>query len=267
MSKGVLFISHGSRDESWVQLIDQSIERACVIADARGKKIEVVSSYMEIVEGRLIQAGIDELERRGVDDLYVVPFFLSHGSTHVDDIAQAFGEPRIRDDRAGEFEPYRISPTTRVSFGKPVGSDAGIADLLLESIKSVSTNPEREGILVIGHGSKERLFHGRWRDGLLRVSRDICRQGGFAHADIAMLLPNQAACKLRALARRYPQLDWIIVPMFLSNGYFTQKMIPERLALSGVEYKYNAVAMLPHDNLVNWLAEQIQVADAGGFTR
>ena len=79
--------------------------------------------------------------------------------------------------------------------------------------------------------------------------------GEFAGADIAMLLPDQAACKLSVLRRRYPDQAIIVVPLFLSSGYFTQTVVPKRL--SGLDYRYNGRAMLPHSSVPLWMKRQI----------
>ncbi|MBW7459714.1 CbiX/SirB N-terminal domain-containing protein, partial [Paenibacillus sepulcri] len=142
MKPGVLVISHGSREADWVRLVDDAVESAASLvkqplasgqtqagispivqgssslSTAAGKRLEmaaasggqtvpVVSSFLEIVEGRLIQDGIDKLEAEGVTDIYVLPLFVSSGSTHVDDIAQAFGQAPVSPARTGELERFR----------------------------------------------------------------------------------------------------------------------------------------------------------------
>ncbi len=91
---GVLVISHGSRDGKWVRLVDEAVAQVL-----RPSDIPIVSSFLEIVEGRLIQDGIRTLERQGVTDIIAVPLFVSSGSTHVDEIGYALGakpEPELR---------------------------------------------------------------------------------------------------------------------------------------------------------------------------
>ncbi|RAP74392.1 sirohydrochlorin chelatase [Paenibacillus montanisoli] len=250
MKPGVLVISHGSREAGWVKLVDEAV--AAVKLDA---VVPVVSAFLEIVEGRLIQDGIDRLEAEGVTELYVLPLFVSSGSTHVDDIAQAFGVAPVSAARSGELAPFRIGAGTRVRFGLPIDDDADIAELLLGNIASLSAEPARERLLLVAHGSREAVFHGRWRSGMTQLAERVRELGGFAGADIAMLLPNQAACRLRALQRRYPGDVFIVVPLFLSEGYFTRTVIPGRL--EGLDYRYNGRALLPHPCIVRWMERQV----------
>nr|WP_274654994.1 CbiX/SirB N-terminal domain-containing protein [Paenibacillus humicola] len=218
------------------------------------RRLPVVSSFLEIVEGRLIQDGLDRLEAEGVTELYVLPLFVSSGSTHVDDIAQAFGLPPVSPARAGELEPLRCGGM-RVHFGQPIDDDADIAELLLANIRELSEAPERERLLLVAHGSREAGFFARWRGGMTRLAERMRQGGGFAGADTAMLLPDQAACKLRALQRKRPGQNVIVVPLFLSVGYFTRTVIPSRL--SGLQYRYNGRAMLPSPYISQWMGGQI----------
>ncbi|TYP69615.1 sirohydrochlorin chelatase [Paenibacillus methanolicus] len=272
-NRGILVISHGSRDDSWVTLIDEAVASVASALSLRlldaAERAEgsdagalesgtpIVSSFLEIVEGRLIQDGIDRLEAEGVTELYVLPLFVSSGSTHVDDIAQGFGLPPVSPDREGELGRFRLSPAARVRFGTPIDDQAEIAEVLLGNIRELSESPEREALLLVAHGSKEEIFHDRWRLGLSRLAEQMRTIGGFAEAAYAMLLPDQAAERLSALLRERPELDVIVAPLFLSDGYFTQKLVPGRL--EGLAYRYNGRPMLPNPGILRWMVSQIEL--------
>src|SRR5690606_29380403 len=96
---GVLVISHGSRDPHWVGLVREACAAVTLPAELAGAPVEC--AFLELVDGHLIQDGIDRLERTGVTDIIVVPLFLSSGSTHVAEIAWALGlraEPGVDTD-------------------------------------------------------------------------------------------------------------------------------------------------------------------------
>lgn len=340
MKPGILVISHGSRETEWVRLVDDTVaavaaSRTCADRGPGGSAVPVVSAFLELVEGRLIQDGIDTLTAGGVEELYVLPLFVSSGSTHADDIAQAFGLAPASPGRPGELAPFRLPAGVHVHMGQPiddagevagvsdaakagdgtaigrgaeagvagggvvhgrdtveagvgdsmvhghspaagvecdgvvygrVGADrdadaddsgsGGIASLLLSNIASLSSVPARERLLLIAHGSGEPVFHERWRVGMTRFAERLRALGGFAGADIAMLLPDQAAGKLTELRQRYPDDAIIVVPLFLSEGYFTRTVIPKRLA--GLAYRYNGRALLPSPLVAEWMERQIR---------
>lgn len=250
MKPGILIISHGSREAAWVQLVDEAIAAAAASPSLSG--VPIMSSFLEIVEGRLIQDGIDELERQGVTDMFVVPLFVSSGSTHVDEIGQAFGFPWVS-DLEGDLGTFRVKAT--IHYGLPIDDDPQIAELLASNIAPLSTRPESESLLLIGHGSKEKVFHERWQEGLKKLGERVRGLGGFKRAEYAMLLPDQAAGKLAVMQAANPQEAVIVVPLFLSQGYFTNHVIPNRL--NGFVYRYNGKAMLPNAAIEQWLEHQM----------
>ncbi|GKU80514.1 sirohydrochlorin chelatase [Paenibacillus sp. L3-i20] len=247
MKPGILVISHGSREAEWVRLVDEA-----VMAIAKKFEAPVVSAFLEIVEGRLIQDGIDELERLGVTKMYVLPLFISSGSTHVDEIGQAFGIPPIS-DLIGDLGQFRF--IADITYGLPIDDDEEIAQLLLNNIAELSEEPSKEALLLIGHGSKEPIFHERWALGLSRMVERVRELGGFANGQYAMLLPDQASAKLIAMRQERADQTVIVVPLFLSKGYFTRHVIPSRL--EGLVYKYNGEAMLPNSAIEGWLEGRI----------
>ena len=247
MKRGVLIISHGSRESEWVEQVDASVRSAALHYD-----LPVVSAFLEIVEGRLIQDGIDELERQGVTELFVLPMFVSSGSTHVDEISQAFGFAPLTEFE-GDLGVFRVQGN--VTYGKPIDDDPEIAELLLANIAELAQEPEKEALLIVGHGSKLPVFHERWQAGMSAIAERLRKLGGFAKADYAMLLPDQAAAKLLELQKEGYADRVIVVPLFLSPGYFTNHVIPSRLA--GLGYRYNGRAMLPHPAIERWLSRQI----------
>jgi sirohydrochlorin ferrochelatase len=245
---GVLVISHGSRNAAWVDLVDQAV--AAVELD---ESIPIYSSFLEIVEGRLIQDGIDSLQRQGVSDIIVVPLFVSSGSTHIDEISYALGvipAPNL----ATDMVPLQIK--ARIHFCTPIDDETDIAHIIYSKIEPLSHEPSREIVLLIGHGSVEKGFHLRWRKGLERLAANLKAIGGFGEVDVAMLLPDQTKRKMNWWRKHKPEHTVIVAPLFLSEGYFTNQVIP--LRLRDYSYKYNGKAMLPHPLISRWMEKQVR---------
>lgn len=245
-SLGILVISHGSRSEEWVRLVDEA-----VLAMHVPQGVPVFSSFLEIVEGRLIQDGITHLESLGVTDIVVIPFFVSSGSTHIDEISYALGvkpEPLLPTD----MMPFAIR--ARIHFTSPIDDDPIIADILYEKMKPLSIDPQREIVILVGHGSVEEGFHQRWLEGMERLASRIRTLGGFDEVDTAMLLPDQLPQKMQRWHQLKPEHAVLVVPLFLSEGYFTNEVIPARM--NGYIYRYNGKALLPHPLLSRWMERQ-----------
>ncbi|WP_426449749.1 sirohydrochlorin chelatase [Paenibacillus sp. S-38] len=240
---GILVISHGSRSADWVRLVDEAVDAVRLPAG-----VPIYSSFLEIVEGRLIQDGITHLESLGCTDLVVVPLFVSSGSTHIDEISYALG---VKDAPLLPTDMERFAIRARVHFADPMDDDEEVAEILQSKVSPLSEDASREILLLVGHGSIEKGFHLQWRRVLEGLASRLKALGGYAEADYAMLLPDQVPFKMRLWQKQRPDCRVIVAPVFLSEGYFTREVIPERL--SGWEYRYNGAAMLPHPGISRWI--------------
>ncbi|CAG7645540.1 sirohydrochlorin chelatase [Paenibacillus allorhizosphaerae] len=245
---GILVISHGSRSADWVRLVDEA-----VAAVRLPESVPIYSAYLEIVEGRLIQDGITQLETLGVTDIVVVPLFVSSGSTHIDEISYALGvkkQPLLPTD----MKPFAVR--ARIHWTSPIDDDPVIAEIVYGKLRSLSVQPSREIVMLVGHGSIEKGFHLLWRKGLERLAARVRELGGFDEADAAMLLPDQLPRKMNDWKVRKPDHTVIVAPLFLSEGYFTRQVIPARL--TGFDYRYGGEALLPHPYISRWIEHQIR---------
>ena len=209
------------------------------------------AAYLELVEGRLIQDGVNRLEASGVTDLLAIPFFISSGSKHVREIGWALG---AWDEPAGgtDLAPVRIG--ARLTYGRPVDDDPEIADALLDKIAPFSSDPAGEAVLLIGHGNAEPEMRRAWLRGMSGLAERVRARGGYAAADAALLATDDPAAKAEALRRGRPALRVLAVPVFLSEGYFTAEAVPRRLR--GAPCDYAETALLPHPKLAEWIARQ-----------
>jgi sirohydrochlorin ferrochelatase len=249
---GVLVISHGSRDRKWVELVREACASVNLPAVAGYAPLPMMCSFLELVDGALIQDGIDGLQAQGVTDMIVVPLFISSGSTHIDEISWALGaksEPELPTD----LEQFRVHAA--VHFCDPIDDDPEIAQLIVNKLSTITVDPSKELLLLVGHGSKEQGFHKRWRKGLDSLAKQAKQIGGFAEADTVMLLPDEAASKLHYWKHARPELDAVVAPLFLSEGYFTSEVIPKRLV--GNDYKYTGSALLPSPYITAWMERRI----------
>jgi sirohydrochlorin ferrochelatase len=244
---GVLVISHGSRSGEWVRLVDDAVE------DVRlSDNIPVVACFLELVEDRLIQNGIDALELLGVTDIVVIPLFVSSGSTHVHEIAWALGVlPECETET--DLLPFRLSANVR--FASPIDEDPIVAQMIWSNVRELSVQPERELLMLVSHGSGDPRFAARWTPGMRRLAERVRELGGFAEADAATLLPDVTRERFAYWQMCRPELDIIVAPLFVSEGYFTKDAVPGRLA--GLPYRYNGKALLPNPLLSRWIERQV----------
>lgn len=244
---GVLIISHGSQEKTWVESVDDAVSRLNL-----PESLPVEAGFLELVEGRLIQDGINRLEAQGVTDILVVPLFVSSGSTHVDEIEYAIGA-KDAPERETDLEPFEVK--AQVHFGYPVDNDPDIAVMVWDKVKALSQQPEQETILLVGHGSIHDGFRQRWEAGISSLAQRVQEVSGVAHTDYALLNPDSVYSKAKYWCEERGSRV-IVAPLFLSAGYFTMKVIPGRL--KELDYAYSGETLLPHPLLGTWLERQIQ---------
>lgn len=246
MKPGVLIISHGSRDETWVSIVEEAV---CGLT--LREEIPVAVSFLELVEGRLIQGGIDELETTGVTDILVIPLFVSSGSTHVDEIEYALGA-KPEPERETDLERFTLQ--AKVHYGYPVDDDPDIALMIWDKIRNLSKEPEREMILLVGHGSVHEGFRQRWQQGISSLAERVREVSGIAAADYGLLNPDNIRSRVEYWQEQ--GYDVLVAPLFLSEGYFTKNVIPAKL--KGLTYAYSGQTLLPHPLLPHWIEHQIE---------
>jgi sirohydrochlorin ferrochelatase len=247
MKPGLLVISHGSREAGWVALVDETVGAVRAIL---GSCVAIEAGFLELVEGRLIQDGIDRLEAAGVTHLLALPLFVSSGSTHVE-IGWALGaylEPRTETD----LERYRIS--AGLTYGRPMNNASELVGVVLDRLKEMSSEPVKESVLLIGHGSKEAGFLEAWERGLAAIAEQLLKIGGYGTCSSALLLPNQVQERLEQLRSKYPGNGILVIALFLSEGYFTKEVIPRRI--EGMACRYDGRALMPHPQIADWIIRQ-----------
>lgn len=246
---GVLVISHGSPDEHWVALVEAAVAEAAGDLPAG---LPLACAFLETVEGRLIQDGIDRLESQGVTDMIVIPLFVSSGSTHIDEIAYALG---VKDTPEMETDLERFRVSARVFFGDPIDDGPLVAQMVWDKVRALSVQPEREVLLLIGHGSRHPGFLQRWELGIASLAAQCAELAGLAGgADYALLNPDSVHTKVQYWSEEQG-MDVIVAPLFLSAGYFTKVTIPSRL--EGLAHRYSGDALLPHPLMARWMSQQI----------
>ncbi|WEK53597.1 MAG: CbiX/SirB N-terminal domain-containing protein [Candidatus Cohnella colombiensis] len=248
MKLGVLVISHGSRESQWVSLVDQAVD---AVKQLIGDRLLVEVAFLELVEGRLIQDGIHRLEAAGVEHILAIPLFVSSGSTHVDEIGWALGAYA---HAATDTDLERFNVSVKLSYGQPMDDAPEIVDIIMDRLQQLSTNAQQECILLVGHGSKETGFRQAWERGIASLVSKIVAKGGYSDGIGALLQLEEVRQRWSELHEKWPKHEIIVIPMFLSEGYFTNSVIPQQI--SGLACAYNGCTYMPHPRIVDWIVRQ-----------
>ncbi|MCH5586526.1 cobalamin biosynthesis protein CbiX [Shimazuella sp. AN120528] len=236
--QGVLVISHGSSSRNWVEQVDACINLVQL-------DVPVVASFLEMVENRTIEDGIHQLEQLGVTEIVAIPLFVSSGSTHIEEIRYLLGleqNPRIPMDE----KPIQHRACIRLLA--PMNDHPLILDVLAERVHALSTDISNEIILLVGHGSDLPWFQAEWGKVADKIASQLQDKVGAKSISYAFTLPDTLRARLEEESKENAV---VLLPLFLSEGYFTRKKIPARV--EGLSYKYDGKAYLPHPNVSKWI--------------
>jgi sirohydrochlorin cobaltochelatase len=236
--QGVLVIAHGSSNTNWVEQVDACIEQVQL-------NVPVAAGFLEMVENRTITNGIHQLERLGVTDIVAIPLFVASGSTHLEEIRYLLGleeNPRLPMDE----EPIWHQASIRLL--SPMNDHPFILDILVERVRQLSKDITNEKILLVGHGSDLPWFQAEWEKIANQIADKLQEKLAAKKISYAFTLPDTLRKRLEEENR---EDTVILVPLFLSEGYFTRKKIPGRV--EGLSYQYDGKAYLPHPNISRWI--------------
>ncbi|WP_134701430.1 sirohydrochlorin chelatase [Ammoniphilus sp. YIM 78166] len=243
---GILVISHGSRDQGWVEMIEHAVALA-------GTDYPTETAFLELVAGKSIEDGVRKLESEGINRILVVPLFLTMGSTHLHEIQYALG---LLPESPIPTDLERIHPRAHMVWCSPLESHPYVLAILEERIQQISVEPSQEILLLIGHGSDVEGFHERWEKLLSNITSRLQKRFGFLHATHATFHPDNIQERAQALASHG---SLIVLPFFMSEGYFTKSAIPRRLR--GLQTLYEGHALLPHALVSAWIQNSVRSCD------
>jgi sirohydrochlorin ferrochelatase len=231
--QAVLVIAHGSPHPAWMEMVEEAVREAKL-------PLPVRVAYLGGVEERSIPQQLAALGRAGADRVIAVPLFVSSGSGHIEDIRRML-------DLNGQ--------RTRIAWCEPLNGAPEVVRIAADRVAELSIAPERESLLLVGHGSGAAGLRGEWEQWermLKGIASRLRREYRFKQAAYATLLPDTVAAEASRLASAGRVL---VVPLFLSVGYFTRTAIPQRL--EGVPCEYNGKTYLPHPLIAGWIRRTV----------
>jgi sirohydrochlorin ferrochelatase len=259
---GVLVLAHGGTNR-W----DGMVRKAVREADLDLPTEVTLGMGMDAAEARLLQHAVNRLQRRGVSRIVVVPLLVSSHSEVFRQYEYLFG---LRAEAEWPEAGKPLALQVPVVMGQALDDSAVVADILLERARALSRQPQEETVIIVAHGPNTDADNERWLSAMRRVTETIQQKGRFRAAvgltmrdDAPKPIREQATARLReAVQAASRQGRALVVPLLLAQGGVERK-IPKLLA--GLTYVYTGDALLPHERLVQWIAEQAtRLAGVGG---
>jgi sirohydrochlorin cobaltochelatase len=148
MTKGILFVGHGSKLEAGNEEVRQFVKQ---ITPLLSNKLLVETCFLEFAEPS-ISKGIDLCVEKGVTDLYVIPIILLHAGHSKIHIPIEIVEAQ---------EKY---PNVKFTYGEVVGIHDEVFHILIDRLKEMGFVPENTyedtAILLIARGGSDPNANG-----------------------------------------------------------------------------------------------------------
>ncbi|ACV63463.1 S-layer domain protein [Desulfofarcimen acetoxidans DSM 771] len=257
---GVLVVAHGSDEASWNATVQQAVAEIAL-------PYPVELGFLEFTEPD-IHAAVEALEARGVDKIIAVPLFISSYSNHIEEIKYVLG---LRPDLPEAEEPAGGHPggggdgieeedLTPVDTGAEIvltpalDDHVMVAGILADRLKTISQNPSEEIAVLVGHGPDTGEGRQKWQETFESLAGRLKALLNLKDAGYGFALMGEPSVRDSVYKAVY-QGDVLVVPVMLSEGYFTDTVIPHTL-LTDLDYRYPDAgnrALMPHSNIARFI--------------
>jgi len=258
---GILVMAHGGSD-AWNNSIMAVLEPL--------RKSHPIEIAFGMARTTSLHKAVQRLERRGVRDVAVVRMFVS-GDSFAERTKLILGligdapryepglaHPANEDGIHGMGPPRRIPCKSRFWLSKHGVSESPLVDqILFDRVKSLSTNPAEESILLLAHGPADEAENERWLANMRLRSQRIHELGAFRHVQCETLREDWAKRRKEAVRRIREYVKGgsqdggrVIVVPFRVSGFGPYKEV-----LKGLNYVADGRGFCPHPNMTRWIEE------------
>ncbi|MCD6386407.1 hypothetical protein J7M23_11600 [Candidatus Sumerlaeota bacterium] len=219
---GVLIITHGSFDPEWNKRISANLENIVTSVQKQlSTGVEIRAVSMECIKPDIAD-GVNELMQKGVSRILAIPLFIAPSSHTERDIPQILGLIHSPETikSLNEEEISLCSPSVPITVATSLYESEIIPEIMAKRVKALSSNPEKEGVVILAHGSN--LYKPFWDKLMKRIEekiKDDCRIDYFDYIYVGIgqgLFTKKGIKVIRRAVRKKKRV--IIVGAFLGMG-------------------------------------------------
>jgi len=255
---GVLILAHGYRDAGDAVFRQRLEQVSTEYPTALGLGMAMTMS------GHL-QYAVDDLQAAGAETIVVVPVVSGNHNSLMRQWNYIFG----RSDEPAYTAVPRVTADAELRFASPPEDHPLIRQILLDHAAEISTDPDKEFVLVAAHGPESAEDNEKTLAMLNDFAEHLKEEGGFAAAGVASLqddaphdVRQQNVLQMRETVKQ-AQADGyrVLVVTNLIGARVVQSEL--RRGLRGLDYTFNAKGIAQHDNFILWIDDSVktQLAD------
>ncbi len=205
-----------------------------------------------------LQNAVARLEQHGARRIVIVPLLVSSFSDHYEEIRYY---AHARKEAPGHVESAPLKTTAELVLAPAMDSDRLLGRILADQVRSVSTKPAEESVILVGHGPNGDVDNDRWL-ACLRVQAGYLQYvHGFRRADVATLrddaseeVKSSAVAHLRGLVSAYKKDSKVLVqPVLVSTGHLQAEIAT---LLKGFDCTLSTSGVVTHPLVTEWIRQQ-----------
>lgn len=268
--RGVLIVAHGAPSDAWNQpvlVVEKQVKD--ILDSEQSESITAVRvAFMEFVEPS-IASTIADMERIGINRLYILPMFVGPSDHTFYDLPTILGlhcDKHIVEQLREEGIEL-VDTDMRLTIG-PVVDVNTITEILSDRVLELMDDSTESALVILSHGAHG--YETRWEQQSKKIGAHICGTLGmrfFDHAFVGMgqgFVANGAPVIFRALQEHECIL---VVSMYLSMGVEKLAMNCSvsmgKMQIGGAELfsnhdvRFASRGLLPDKRIARWAANKV----------
>ena len=249
----LMVVAHGSpTGGEWNTQVTRMIDRV----EWPGPK--GVAFLMTPSEGEGLPSVAARLDQPGVKRIIIVPLLISSYSNHYEEIRYYAGELKHA-HMHGMGEPLKTKAALVVT--RAMDSDPTVSRILADEVRSVSTDPHKETLVLLTHGPNDEDDNAKWMACMKIHGAYLEKTLGFKRVEYATLrddapkpVKDAAIAHLREVVKSSAADSTVLIqPVLISVGQ-VQAEIQQLLA--GMKYKMSRSGVSSHPLALEWIRQQ-----------
>jgi len=254
---GILVIAHGSPSDDWCVPVRDAVAEVDL-------PYPVELGFLEFVPNETINDAVERLDNVMVEGVEMKRTIVQKGERYVisrvpveigaDGVMRAMGHP----DEEEELVP--VETDAEIILTGAMDDHWLVAGIVADRTADLSTDLEEETLVLVAHGTDEEDNFAGWVNSTSSLAnqarlklmfwRDPAVE--FASTEAAFIHHNETLhpeFTLRPIVEN--AIGPVVVPLMVSEGYFTERKIPS--LLKNLTYAYDGKALTPHPNVAGWI--------------
>jgi hypothetical protein len=257
---GVLLVNHGSHSETWRNALIQLEKNVTDSVLKSGEIKGIKTAHMEYTEPS-IASRLKEFDKDGFTDIIIIPIFLTVSPHSFEDIPTIIGQKENPESvemlKLEKIERY--TPKAKTHLTPLLDFTDILKKNVLRRTLSLSKNPKKEGLVLIGYG--DETYDKEWRELFNKVAEYVKQNNGISEhsygwcGHIAHYKSEKTTEAInKVLAKKEVA---VVIPVLVAHDEnFQIKIIGggiEKVKNNKEKVLYKPDAILPDLNIENWV--------------